>query len=304
MPLALAYLAVVFIWSTTPLGVKLSTDTLPFAAAALARMALATLLCVMLARVLRVRIPWRGGAVRSYAASSLGTFGGMSLTFAAIEYIPSGLVSVIFGLAPVFSGVAAHLLLGERSLTPLRVVALLLALTGLAIVFQGTLRWQPDALPGFLLAVAAVLLFALGGVLVKRYAGELDAVQHTTGSLLFSLPLFVMSWWILGADVPAAVSSTSVYAVVYLAAIGSVVAFLLYFRLLRQLGPTQVALIPLITPPLAVALGAIVVGEPVTPETVFGGLLILVSLALYQFHQRLPWPRAVPLAPEGPLLKR
>ncbi len=287
MPLILAYIGVVFIWSTTPLAVKISTESLAFPSAVLARMGLATALCVGLAFLLRVRIPWHRSAVYSYASSTLGTFGGMSLTYAAVAYIPSGLVSVIFGLAPVLSGLAARWLLAEKSLTPLRFVALLLALSGLGIVFSGTLKWQPEAWPGLLLTLAAVLCFAVSTVLIKRHSVGLNPIQHTSGSLICSLPLFVLSWMVLDGEVPTTVSNTGIYCVLYLAVIGSVVAFLLYFRVLSQLSATQAALIPLITPPLAVVLGAVLAGEPVPHETVAGGSLILLSLAIYQFHERI-----------------
>lgn len=287
MPLILAYIGVVFIWSTTPLAVKISTESLAFPSAALSRMALATALCVGLALLLRVRIPWTRPAVYSYASSTLGTFGGMTLTYAAVAYIPSGLVSVIFGLAPVLSGVAARWLLAERSLTPFRVLALVVALSGLAVVFRGTLRWQPEAWPGLLLTLGAVLLFAMSTVLVKRHSAGLNPLQHTSGSLVLSLPMFVLSWLLLDGQIPDSVSRSGVYTVLYLAVIGSVVAFLLYFRVLSQMSATQAALIPLITPPLAVVFGAMVAGEAVPPETLVGGAMILLALGMYQFHTRL-----------------
>lgn len=287
MPLILAYIGVVFIWSTTPLAVKISTESLAFPSAVLSRMALATVLCVALAVLLKVRVPWHRRAVYSYASSTLGTFGGMSLTYAAVAYIPSGLVSVIFGLAPVLSGLAARWLLAERSLTPVRFLALLTALGGLAIVFSGTLKWQPDAWPGLLLTLGAVSLFAMSTVLIKRHSYGLNPIQHTSGSLLLSLPLFVLSWALLDGELPREADATSLYCVVYLAVIGSVVAFLLYFRVLSQLSATQAALIPLITPPLAVVFGAAVAGEAVPAETLAGGALILLSLAIYQFHESI-----------------
>ncbi len=287
MPLILAYIGVVFIWSTTPLAVKISTESLAFPSAALARMALATVLCVALAALLRVRVPWSRQSVYAYASATLGTFGGMSLTYAAVAYIPSGLVSVIFGLAPVLSGVAARWLLAERSLTPFRLLALFVALGGLGVVFRGTLLWQPDAWPGLLLTLAAVTLFAMSTVLVKRHARGLNPLQHTAGSLVLSLPMFVISWALLDGKVPDSVTTSGVVTVLYLAVIGSVVAFLLYFRVLSQMTATQAALIPLITPPLAVIFGAVVAGETVPVETLAGGAMILLALAMYQFHTRL-----------------
>lgn len=287
MKLLPAYLGVVLIWSTTPLAVKLSTDSLDFSFAALARMSLSTLICCALLLPLRVRLRFDRPALKAYASASLGMFGSLSLTYAAVGYIPSGLVSVIFGLAPVVAGVLARFLLGERSLNPVRIGALMLALLGLGVVFSGTLRWEADSWPGLLLSLGSVLMFALSNVLIKRHSGDLHPLQHTTGSLLFTLPLFVLSWTLLDGELPQEISATSLSAVLYLAIVGSVIGFLLYFRVLRYLTATQAALIPLMTPPLAVLLGALFAGEAVHSGTLLGGGLILLALAGFQFDGRI-----------------
>jgi drug/metabolite transporter (DMT)-like permease len=201
-----------------------------------------------------------------------------------MAYIPSGLVSLIFGLAPLLSGLMAARLLGEPGFSRVRLGALALALAGLGVVFKSALQVGGNPVPGLLACLMAVLLFSLSGVLVKRQAQGMSALEHTTGSLLFSLPLFACAWWFLDGEVPSDISSLSLLSLSYLALFGSVLGFMLYFFVLQKLGATQVALIPLITPVFALALGSLLAGEQVSSATISGGVLILLALSLYQAH--------------------
>ncbi len=291
MSAAPAYLGVVLIWSTTPMAVKLSTDTLSFSAAAGLRMLLASLCCLLWLGIVRQRLRFDREALASYAAANIGVFGAMSCIYAAVTWVPSGLLSVIFGLAPVLSGVFARWLLGERTLSTVRVLALAIALGGLGVVFRGTLGFAPEAWPGLLLALVAVTLFALSSVLVKRYSGNMSAAQHTAGSLLFSLPLFAAAWALSDGQLPLEFSALSLGFVLYLAVIGSTLGFMLYFSILHRLTVAQVTLIPLATPVLALLLGAVVLDEPVRADTVIGAALILGGLALYQLNRGFKLPR-------------
>lgn len=287
MKVALAYATVVLIWSTTPLTIKFSTDSLSFIAAVGLRMGLAGAVCLLICLFTRTPLRRDSQALSAYAAANIGVVGAMSATYLAVAYIPSGLVSVIFGLAPLLSGVFARWLLGEAALSPLRIGALMLSLGGLGLVFQGALALPGDALPGLLLSLLAVTLFALSGVLVKRQSAGMTALEHTTGSLLLSLPVFLLGWLIFDGQWPLQMSRLSLLSVGYLALFGSVFGFMLYFFVLQRLGPTQVALIPLITPVFALALGSLLAGEAIGALTFVGGALILLALAVYQGDARL-----------------
>ena len=287
MRISAAYMGVILIWSTTPLAIKFSTDSLSFIVAVGLRMGSAALLCLAIMRVMGRKLRWDQASIKAYAASNLGVFGAMSLSYLAVGFIPSGLLSVMFGMAPLLSGVFARWLLDDKPLSVVRNVALIIALCGLLVVFRGAVSWRPEALPGLIASLAAVALFALSGVLVKRHAGHLDALEHTTGSLLFSVPLFVLAWLLLDGQIPSEFSPTSVASVAYLSLFGSVFGFMLYFYALQALGPTQVALIPLITPVLALSLGHFLADEVISAATIGGGGMILLALALYQLGDGL-----------------
>lgn len=117
MSVQAAYLGIILIWSTTPLTIQWSTQGMSFSLAVLARMAigLATALAILLAG--GTRFPLHSRALLAYFVGGLGLFTSMALTYWAARFVHSGLISVMFGLAPLMAGVMATFLLGEKSLT-------------------------------------------------------------------------------------------------------------------------------------------------------------------------------------------
>lgn len=281
---------VVVIWSTTPLAAKWSIDSLDFLEAAGLRMALGAMVCLLILRLRRVALPWNKPALQSYGAAMIGVFGAMTSMYWALQYIPSGMISVIFGLAPIASGLLAAPILGEREVTAGRVLALAVSLLGLAVVFHSEIQLRPEAVPGLLAALFGVCCFGLSSVLVKRTTVGMDPMAHTAGSLLVSLPVFALAWMVFDGQAPETISPRSLWAVVYLAVIGSVVGFVAYLYVLQRLSAATVALVPLMTPVFALILGAELADELVPPSTLQGAALVLLGLGFYQFGDRL-WAR-------------
>jgi len=296
LPIVVAYLGVVLIWSTTPLAIKWSSEGAGVLFGAASRMALGLVFCVLVLTLLQRTLPWHPDARRTYLAGGLGIWGAMSATYWASQFIPSGLMSVLFGLTPVVTGLLAALLLGERALTPTRLLGLAFALTGLALMFlpgllttapAGDAGWEGTAAAATGLGVAgmliAVLVHSASAVWVKRIGAKLPALETTTGALLVAVPLFTLSWLLLEPAWPFPLEAKAAWSILYLALAGSVVAFSLYYHLLRHLSASRVALIPLITPLLALALGHWLNAEAFSLREILGSLLILLGLSFWQW---------------------
>lgn len=292
MSVPAAYLAVVLVWSTTPLAIVWSSETVHPMMAAWLRMAIAALLGWMLVRTLKLELPWHWKAIRSYGCAVIGIFGGMCCTYLAVGYVSSGLISVIYGLAPLVSGMLAQQLIGEARFRPYQWLAFAIALSGLGSIFAGDLRLAEEGWPGVLLLLAAVFLFSLSGVLVKRVGADVHPLPHTVGTLLFSLPLFGLSWLVTDGHWPVLdFGSHSPWAILYLATFGSLVGFVCYFYVLKRLSATTVALVTLITPVFALMLGSLLNGEAISASLMVGTGIILSGLSLYFWGDRLQWAR-------------
>jgi drug/metabolite transporter (DMT)-like permease len=284
----LAYLSVVLIWATTPLTIQWSSDSLSFMAAVVARMSLALGLALVIHGLLRQSLTTYIAHYKIYFAASLGIFPNMPVVYWAAQYIPSGLVAVIFALSPFVTGCMTMLFLQQNPFTLKRVLALLLAVIGLVVIFYQQMKFDADSIYGIAGIFVSCILFSISSVWVKKLTAQaqvnLDAFHQATGALLFSLPGLVLTWWWLDGAWPQTVSFKSASSVIYLAIMGSLVGAALFFYILQRLSANVVSLITLMTPVLAIMLGRWAAAETFSVQLLFGVGLVLLALLLY-----MPW---------------
>ncbi len=263
MPTLAAYLIVVAVWATTPLGIKWSGDAMAPLAAAGVRMAIAALLGLLWLCWRRQRLPLHGRAVLSYTVALPGIFGAMACSYMAATSLPSGLISVIFGLAPLISGLMMQSLPGSVRLNGWHWSACLLGLLGLALVFDESLAGLLGGAAlgergnGLVWMLSAVTLFAGSGIAVQR-------------AMLIAGQSFAYSGDLRGLS-----------AIVYLALFGSLLGFYCYFQILSRLPAATVALVTLITPVLALTLGSLLNGESLGGMVLIGAAVIVLALSLF-----------------------
>jgi len=285
MSVPVAYLGVILIWSTTPLGIQWSAQGTTFSFAVMARMLIGLAICGVLLRATHTAFPFTAAARQLYLISGLSIFVAMLLTYWGALHIPSGLISVIFGLSPLVTGVFAALWLSERTLTPLRLAGLALALGGLWVIFGQPWPGDGRATLGTTATVAGMTVQALGLVWIKRLNVRMSSLAITTGSLAVATPLFVLAWWVAdAAQLPLDITPRAGMAIVYLGLFGSVVGFTLYYYVIKHLDAGRVALIMLVTPVTALLLGQTLNAEFI-PATGWAGIaLIGAGLLLYEWQ--------------------
>lgn len=287
MPIPLAYLTVIIIWSTTPLAVFYSNDSLSAIAAVNSRMIIAFAFAIMITLAMgykkfQLRKNWK-----VYAASSIGIFPNMPLVYLAATYIPSGLISVLFALSPFMVAILTTQMAQAERASKQQIACLALALIGLILVSQSQINTNNQAWKGIILMLGSGFCFSLSNIFIQKYSKELkqrgDSISpanQLTGSLMFALPGLIITWSLIDGSTPE-VSSTSLMATLYLAIIGSVVGFMAYFYLLNQISALSVSLIPLLTPAFALIIGNLINGENLTPLMILGTVIILFSLSFY-----------------------
>jgi drug/metabolite transporter (DMT)-like permease len=288
MNVSTAYIAVVLIWSTTPLGIVWSSESVHPTLAVLLRMLIALILGLVLIKINRITLPWHRDAVKLYLFSALGIFGGMLLSYYAAQYISSGLISLIFGLAPILSGVIAQKLINEPKFSLTKKIALVVALTGLFIVCLDNVLISKNGYIGIVLVLFAVLFFSLSGVLVKSITISIHPLSTTIGALLFCTPLFLIVWLIFDGSLNYQQwQLRSILAIIYLGVFGSLIGFIAYFYVLQKLTASTVALITMITPVLALSLGALLNNEHVSFNLLIGAVFVVTGLTCFQWSTKV-----------------
>ena len=288
MRITLTYISVILLWATTPLAIKWSGQGPGFLFGVTARMAIGTVCILLVLALMRQRLTWHRKALLTYLAIALQIYGAMLTVYWAAQFIPSGWISVIFGLTPLMTALLAAIFLGERSLTLGKLLAYGLGIGGLVVMFGSALQLGHEAVLGIGGVLVSAFLQSISAVWVKRIAAKLPALSQVTGGLLLALPAYLLTWWIVDGHWPVLLTPTSLAAIIYLGVIATSLGFVLYYYLLTHLPATRVALITLVSPLLALMLGHFMNHEPLTIKVVTGTLLILCALIVHTFFERIP----------------
>jgi len=279
----ISFIIVVVIWSTTPLAVKWSGEGPGFLFGVTARMLIGTSLILLLARLKRVAIPLHTSALQTYLSAGLGIYGAMICVYWGAQFIASGYISVIFGLTPILTGIFAWFILQERGLTPLRLFGIVLGMFGLVLIFQRSFHLGHTVILGIAAVLLGVLLHTISGVLVKRLHGDLLPLSVTSGGLLVATPLYLLTWLIQDGHWPQHVPAQALWSIIYLGVIATGIGFSLYFYILKHMQASQVALLTLLTPVMALWFGNVFNHEVVGLTAWLGAGLILFGMSIYQW---------------------
>lgn len=287
MPVQGSYLFVILVWSTTPLGIVWSAASMPPTLSVFLRMFLALILAVVTVFTLKIHVPKTKQACLLYFYSGAGIVVGMLLSYLAAQTVPSGVISLVFGLAPIISGLFAQKILAEKAFSFLKILALLFSMAGLFLVCKTQIQQLDVPIQGIAYVLLAVTSFSLSGVMIKTVPISIHPMATTVGALMLVTPVFAIIWLISGGEVNYQQwQAQSIWATFYLAIFGSLLGFLAYFHVLQRLPASTVALTTLITPIFAISLGTLLNNEVLTAPLVIGGGMILLSLFLYQFGDK------------------
>lgn len=278
---AAAYIALCIVWSSTWLAIKLGLRDLPPISFVALRFVVAILVLLALS-IGRVRLsPTERGDYLLLGLTGLLMFGlNYPLLFWGEKYVASGLAAVLQATIPIFGMLFAHWLLPDEPLRWQRLAGALLALVGVALICGRLLdRGGILAFWGGLGIVFGAATAAFSNVLLKRRAFELAPAMIAAWQMIFgTVPLLVLGLAVEGSPHRFHWSGMSIFCLLYLAIVGSALAFLLLYWLLPRMTVTNLQTISLITPPGAVALGWFFGEERFSVASLFGAGLVLIGV--------------------------
>ena len=268
------------IWGSTWLVIKVGYGGLgPFNVAgirfAIAAVVLAIIVPLAGARWPRGRIEWTL-VVFVGVLLFLGDYG---LIYWAEQYIDSGLTAILFGTFPLLTMAFAHVYVPGERLTPRKLTGGIAASLGVIALFGD--RVHVDASNAWPMAaiIAAAACAAAANVAMKRHGGGIHSAALNASTMSLGAVLLLAASWVAGDGVKLPPDAASWAAVSYLSLVGSVVAFLIYFQLLKTWKATTVSFFGVFTPAIALLLGAAVLHERLTVWSLVGSVLILVGVS-------------------------
>jgi drug/metabolite transporter (DMT)-like permease len=271
------------IWGSTWLFIKIGLRDLPPISFAAIRFLIAVLILAGIIAVKRFSLPHSAKDWWMLAGTGVLAFAfNYGLIFWGEQYISSGLAALLQATIPAFGLVIAHLHLPAERMTPLKLVGVILGIAGVGVIFSNQLTFAgPKALAGSVALVISSICVAYSNVLVKAYAKNLEPTVIAGGQMFFGLiPLAIIGFAMEGSPRNFHWTGMAIISLFYLAIVGSVIAFILYYWLVQHMDVTKTMLIALVTPVTAVLLGMLVLHEEMNWRTFAGGALIMSGIAM------------------------
>ena len=275
-----AYLGACLIWGSTWLAIKVGLEGAPPLTGIAVRMTIASLVVFVILRARHIPLP----AEKRFATA--GVFLGFfhivlpyTLVYYAEQHIPSGLAAVLYAAMPLVVALIARYTIGDR-LTPRKIAGIAAGMAGVAVIFSDSLRIGREQALGAGAVIVSMLAASVGSVATKRWMRG----YHPLASLQIPFVTGAVVAWLLAllveGVVPLRFSPLTWGSIVYLAVLGSVTAFTLFFFVIQHLDVTTVSYQTFVIPVIAVLLGWAVLGETISVRVLVGALMILAGVSL------------------------
>jgi drug/metabolite transporter (DMT)-like permease len=279
----LVWLVLCLIWGSTWLFIKLGLSDLPPFTFAAIRFVIASAILFAIVAVRRLPLPRTRADWLLLATTGVLSFSlNYGLVFWGEQYVSSGLAALLQATIPAFGLLIAHFYLPNEQLTPVKIVGVVMGVAGVGVIFSNQLSVAgPRSLAGCAALIVGSACAAYANVLVKARGANLNPAILAGGQMVFGLiPLWLMGILLEGNPFHLHWTRMAVISLLYLAIVGSVTAFLLYYWLVQHMDVTKTMLVALVTPVIAVSLGVLLLNEELNWRAFAGGAMIISGIGL------------------------
>lgn len=280
--LAAAFVSLTLVWGTTWAAIRIGLEGVPPLTGVSLRFLIAGAFLGILAPLFGIRLGRTKTERRLWVVNALFSFvGSYSIVYWAEQYVPSGLTAVLFATFPLLvAGMAHYTLPGER-LSPRSIFGVVLGFAGVAVIFSDDFEKLGGPKVGFAAAVLllAPLVSAVANVAVKKWGAGIHPVSLTAVPMAMAGGLTGIAALAFERGREIRFDAASTGALLYLAIFGSAFTFTVYYWLMSHLPATRLALIAYAIPVVAVFVGAVFLGEPVTTRMIAGSALVVIGVS-------------------------
>lgn len=279
------------IWGSSFLWIRIAVQEIgPFMLVAL-RVLIGVLGLALVAAVARPALP---RAPRTYLAMAVLGLINTAVPFVLISWgetrIPSSLASILNGTVPLFTILIAHVALHDDRITLPRVLGLAVGFAGVVVLLSKDL--DPGTIHASLLGQGAVILAAIAyagaSVFARTQVRNLAPVANAILPLIAADVFMWLALPVFESPVRFPVLPITWVALIWLGLLGSCIAYLLYFHLIRQWGPTRSTMVTYVFPLVGLILGILFLDEHADWRLIVGSALIVAGIGVVNWRQAQP----------------
>jgi len=276
----LVYVVLCIIWGTTWMAIRvLVRDVSPLWAAGvrfvLAAFLLAVTLAVRRTKPIRGARQWRATIILGFTIVAIP----YGLLFWAEQYIASSMAAVLYTSVPLVVSLLTPLMTHDR-VPRAAIFCMVVAMGGIVVLFSGALSVSAKSLLGGVAVLAAVASTSWSIVFAKRELHDIDHWTATAWQTVFGGAVLLALGGVLERGRPSTWTPGAIAALLFLAILGTAVAFALYYWLLKRVRPYQAASMSLVIPVIAIFEGALVLDEAIPASMIAASVLVLLSVGV------------------------
>ncbi len=279
-PLIVAgFITITTVWGSTWLAIKIGLDSITPVFGVALRFTLAAAILAVILRIRGGRLTFDRTTIPVYALLGIFSFSfPFVLVYWGEQVVSSGLASILFATYPFVVALLSHLLLPGEHLTPFKITGTLIGFAGVVVIFWSDLSSGSGGFAGMAAILLSTVLQGFSLVMVKKKGTQIPPVQMTLGGIVFAVAILWSMAFALEDFSRLRFDAAGVGSIVYLGTMGSVVTFVTYYWLLKRVEALFLSLTALITPILAVLLGALLLNEVLGSRIVMGAALVLLGI--------------------------
>lgn len=276
--ISIAYTLLALIWGSTWMFIKIGLNDFPPMTFAAVRFVLTAVLMFLVLIASKKLKNYK--QLFSWPAIIFGVFNGFAyaLVFEGENYISSSLTAVLNAAMPFTTLILATIFVGER-LTMRKTIGLLCGFTGIIFLYWRDLSHTSSGMMlGGGMIILSTVIYATGAIIAKKYPSNNGVLEVVSVQMAATAIVLVILAVILEPYPRLQWTQSSIFSLLYLAVIGSALAFVLYYYLLKNIEVSKLSYVSMITPVVAVVFGVFFLGEPFTITYLWTLLAVLAGM--------------------------
>ena len=281
----LIYIVTLILFGSTWVVVKIGLQSVPPFTFAVVRFVLAFVILGTVFSIWKFRLPQIPHIRRKIFVAGFLMYG-LNFLFIYIgqQYIQASLAAVIFATMPFFTGIISHLLLPNERLQRHVVIGMIVGFVGTLALFSKNLRLDGPVL-GMLSLLLSSIFCSWATVLIKRDLNDIPPVQLSILQIPMGLIVLVPPM-LLELPLKFEFNTASLVSLFYLAILGTGVAFMGWYYLLKRVSAVALSLMTFLEPLVAMGLGYLLLHEKLESHFLIGGALILIGVLIATFERK------------------
>ena len=275
------------IWGTTWLVVKMGVVDLPPFSSAAMRMGIAAVVMAVVAALLLKSDSGEKPPIWLSIVMGIGNFAvTYGIVYWASQILPSGVIALLWAVFPMMMAITGHFFLDGEKLRPIQWIGFVLGFAGVAVLTTDLSQSGDRATLAALIVLISPLAACVSTAIVKKHGANVNSNLLNRDGLFVSTVILGAMALLFERDAEPVLSNFAIFSVGYLAIMGTVVTFGIYYYLLRYAPAYKLSLIAFITPAIAMGMGTIFGDESATTQIFLGALLILGGVILVVARRR------------------